>query len=158
MLFLWILFKYPNLSNQFSIQVRINIFDQQNCFSSQFCLRAGYLSWILAPLLEMLQKCVHQLILRINVPHWNWQSRRMMKYLNIVDFLLLYFVNQFLKLSVISNFIRKCIEIWWWTLIHPLYNHLLTLIYVHPCMHAIISKHIVLQNLTLPSPLWMDIP
>ena len=104
---LWILLNYPSSSNQFARHINIKIFINKTFLSSQLYLMAGYLSWIFFPLLEMFQKCVHYLILRLTIPHWNCQIISIMKPFNLVDWLLTFFVNHLLKLSIISNFFGK---------------------------------------------------
>ena len=76
-------------------------------FSPQLFLVDCYLSIVLSTLLEVLLESVNQLIFRETIFCWNFQSIRILKYFDIIDFWLLSFVYYLLKQSIIYFFVRK---------------------------------------------------
>ena len=77
-------------------------------FSPQFCLVALHTSRLFSTFLEIFQEIVHYLIFSIAISHWNCQSLRILKYVDIVDLWLPSFVHHFLKNYIISSLVRKC--------------------------------------------------
>ena len=84
-----------------------NIFDQDN-FPLFSILPGGLIIELsISTLTRVIQKCVHNLVFRIAVSYWKWQSLCILKPLNVIDRLFPSFMCNLLESPIISTFICK---------------------------------------------------
>ena len=84
-----------------------NVFDQET-FPLFSILPGGYLTGLsISTLMKVIHKCLHNLVLRIDVSYQNWQSLCILKYFNLIDSWFPSFMCNLLESSIISTFICK---------------------------------------------------
>ena len=117
----------------------------QDTFPLFLILPGGYLTGLnISTLTKVIQKCVHNFVLRIAVYYWNWQSLCILKPFNIIDGYFPSFMCNLLESSIIPTFICKSHVCTMWLQIFKTFNSIFwklsnqsSAVYITICMQKV---------------------